>query len=352
MRPGPSLDALAGAVSVGVRVSSMRGGVVLASDIPAWDVRVEATSDRVVPIRVSMTCDPALVPVDAMGPLANMGQRLLIESLVDAGRGVEAVPVGFFQVGSWEEQADGVKVEALDLMQVLVEAPASWPSSPPEGATLRSELRRLVEPVGLPVVFEARDRGIPRTFQWGVKREEAVRDLCESYGLAYGVKADGQLHVWEQPSGARVVAAYSAQDLLVEARRKSRDRVANRWVVAGSPSGDEATKWTAVSTNYTGEYDPRLYGIVTDRREFNAATSADAVREAADTYKRNALNAASVRSFGIVFDPRLELGDDIVCNVVHDDGTRESVTGRVVAIDATLDQADAVMRVDVKELYW
>lgn len=356
MRPGPSTVDLAGAVSVGVEVASHLGRTVLATSMPVWDVKVEATADRVVPSQLTLMADPELVPASPHDALANFGQRLQVTSLVEVAGRLERVPVGWFQISEWEERDDGIQVTARDLFTLVDADRFAWPSSPPAGSTLLSELRRLCEQplqgAGLPVILEASDRAIPRSFQWGVSKSEAVRDLCASYGLAYGVKPDGYLHVWEQPTGARVVAAYTAEDLLGEARRKSVDRVPNRWIVAGSPEGDDKVKWTSVVENFAGDYRPDTYGIVTDRREFNVATSADAVRKAAETYQANALNQAGTRSLGIVFDPRLELGDDITAQITHDDGQVERITGRVVALSATLDKPDALMRVDVKELYW
>lgn len=351
MRPGPSTVDLSGAVAVGARVDVWHGGRCIASDVPCSGVVVEATTSRVVPSQVELTVPRELVPRQAHDPMANYGQRLLVTSLLEVdGRPVE-VNVGWYQVRECDHEG---KVVADDLMQVVVENDMAWPSSPPAGATLASELRRLawgeVQGAGLPVVLEVPDRRIPRTFQWGHKRADAIRDLCSSYGLAYGVKPDGCLHVWDQPLTCRPVVHYSSGDLVVSAQRETRPRVPNRWVVAGSPQGDEATKWTSVTTNYTGEYTPALYGVVTDRREFNAATSFEAVRKAAETYKRNALDAAGKVTLGLALDPRLELGDDVTALVETDDGRVEAVAGRVVAVSMSLDDPGQPMRVDVKEM--
>ena len=62
-------------------------------------------------------------------------------------------------------------------------------------------------------------------------------------------------------------------------------------------------------------------------------------------YENGVLMRAATRGNG-------DLGDDITADITHDDGQVERITGRVVALSATLDQPDALMRVDVKELYW
>lgn len=356
MRPGVSTQALAGPVAVGVRVDSSRGGRVLAGDIPVSSVKVEATAERVVPSMVSFTAPPEFVPRQESDPLANFGQRVMVSSLMEVEGRVEVVPFGSYLITEWEETGDGVSVTAVDLMRLVEDNPLAWPSSPPAGATLSSELKRLAGSVqtggGLAVAFEGRDRPVSRNLQYGTSRSEAIRDLCESNGLLYAVKADGCLHVWDEPDSARPVVVYSARDLLVDAARKSQDRVANQVIVAGSPQGDDAVQWTATRQNFSGEYAPNLYGLVTSRHEFNAAASQESVEKAAQTYLRNAMNTRSVRSLGVAFDPRIELGDDISAWIEHDDGSRETVTGRVVAVSAVLDDPDQLMRIDVKELWW
>lgn len=351
MRPGPSTEALSGAVAVGARVDVWYGPRTIASDIPCSNVVFEATTDRVVPSRVTLDVPVDMVPTQPQDPMSNYGQRIRVVSLLEVNGMPYEVQLGWFLV---RECTGEGRVTADDLMQVLVENDMAWPSSPPAGATLLSELRRLsqfgADGVGLPVVLEVPDRRISRNFQWGFKRADAVRDLCTSQGLAYGVKSDGMLHVWAQPTKCEPAAHYSAADLVVSMSREPRERIPNRWVVAGSPQGDEATKWTAVSTNFQGEYAPALYGVVTDRREFAAATSYEAVVKAADTYKRTALEATGKITLGLAMDPRLELGDDVTALVETDDGHQEAIAGRVVALSMSLDDPGQPMRVDVKEM--
>ena len=239
MRPGPGLAALTGGVAIGGRVDVYRAGRAIATDVPVTDVVYDWTAARVVPGQVTYTAPADWVPVDAMSPLANMGQRTHLWSIVDvAGERVE-VELGWFLHQSWEESDKGVEVTATDLMQVVEDSPASWPSSPPAGATFLSELRRLAQ---MPVTLDDQnDFRIPRTYEWGYSRTEAIRDLCDSYGCGYGVKPDGYLHVWPVRRGAPV-AAYSAEDLLIDAPRKSTERRPNRWLVVGNGQRQQGTE--------------------------------------------------------------------------------------------------------------
>lgn len=348
MRPGPSTRALAGSVAVGARVEVSRGGVVYPVDIPVSDVKHEATVERVVPSQVSFTAVGDWVPEDPHDPLNNFGQRVRVFALLETDEGPYEVEYGTFQIDSWEETDEGISVTAVDLMHTVVEDPAAFPTSPPLGATLASELQRLAG--RLPVVLDRPDVQISREFQWGVDRAEAIRDLCGSYGLAYAVRWDGQLHVWPLSRTCKPVLTYSARDLVLGSRRESRPRIPNQWVVAGTPDGEDGVKWTRTARNFSGHYAPRLYGTVTDRREFASAPSAEAVARAAEAYMWEALSATRVRSVEIAFDPRVEVGDDVQCEIAHDDGRVEHVVGRVVAAVAVLDDPSSRMRLDIKEM--
>lgn len=357
MRPGPSLAALSGPVAVGVRVDVYHGGACIASDIPAWDVKIESTLKRVVPSKLTMRVDPGMVPTAPGDPLNNYGQRLHVTALVDVEGETVRIPYGWYVLTDWEERSGGLDVTGMDLVQTIVDDQAVWPSSPPSGATLASELQRIITSSAsygqtLPVILDAPDRAISANFQWGVKKADNLQDLCDAYGLMYGVKPDGCLHVWAIDYGGDPVEVYTGADLLVGAVRTARERTPNRWIVQGSAQGSSSTKWTAVRENFTGVYAPNLYGIVTERKEFNAATSADAVEKAATSYMRRALAASAARSVQIAADPRLEVGDLILVVIDHEDGTVERVRGRVQAMSIVLDDPGHVMRVDMMEESW
>lgn len=353
MRPGPS--DLRGSVGVGARVSVMRGREVLAVDVPVQDVVVDATRDRVVPIQLTYTAPRDWTPKHALSPLNNFGQRSHLSMVLDVDGTPTTVEIGWFLHTAWEEQDDGVQVTCLDLMQTLVENPLTWPSSPPSGATVLSELRRLCSMdsgTGLPVILESGNASVPRTTQFGTDRAENIKDLCDSYGLDYAVKPDGYLHAWAKRDGRDPVAHYSAVDLgtpgtagvLLSAPRKSQDRRPNRWTVVGG--GDSKRSATVSSTQ--APYEPTAYGIVNARYEMNQAGSQAQVTKAAQTYMRDAVVTSETRSLEIPADPLLELGDVISAET----DTGEMLVGRVTAYSLPVDAPDARMRVDIEALLW
>lgn len=353
MRPGPSTRALAGPVAVGARIDVHLGRTVVALDVPCEDVQIDWSSDRVVPGKLTYECSASWVPTSPASPLNNFGQRSHVVAILETRDGRDEVDLGWWQHQSWEEESSGkVKVEALDLLQVLEQDPMAWPSSPPSGATVLSEAQRLAG--SLPVVLDPGTPNplVPVSTQWGHSRTEAIRDLCRPRGINWGVRADGCLHLWAQSSGSEPVARYTGRDMLIEAPRKSVERRPNRWVVVGSPQQSDdkkpAVKWTGVATASSWPYEPSVYGWVTERKEFNAAASAGAVQKAAATNMATDLAAASKRQVEIAPDPRLEAGDVIA---VHADAG-EVIVGKVVAYSLPVDKAGGQMRVDVEELSW
>jgi hypothetical protein len=350
MRPGPSIDELK-RTGVGARINVVRGGRVLAVDVPVTDVQEDWTASRSVPTQVTFLAPPDWVPKDALDPLNNYGQRVQLISLAETSRGTVETEIGWFQISTWEIQDDGVQVTCLDLLQVLAENDMTWPSSPPSGATLRSELQRLCtirSDFALPVVLDVADRSIPRTFQWGTDRLENVADLCESYGLTYAVKPDGCLHAWSIPDGSSPVAHYTAKDLLIDAPRKAKERIANVYTVVGGQEDDAANRYSASVSNTASPYDPAGYGVVTQRTALDSATSQAQVLTAAQTRMRTALAATETRSLEVVMDPRLEGMDVISC--ITDEG--EPIVGRVTAYSRSHTDPSASMRVDVEVLLW
>lgn len=353
MRPGPSTEALTGPVAVGARIDVHLGRTVVALDVPCEDVQIDWSSDRVVPGKLTYECPASWVPESPASPLNNYGQRSHVVAILETQDGRDEVDLGWWQHQSWEEDTSGkVKVEALDLLQLLEQDPMAWPSSPPRGATVLSEAQRLAGT--LPVVLDpgTPNPRVPESTQWGHSRTEAIRDLCHPRGINWAVKADGCLHLWAQTTARNPVARYTGRDMLIEAPRKSKERRPNRWVTVGSPqqSNDKkpAVKWTGTATAASWPYEPAIYGWVTERKEINSADSRATVHKAALTNMETDLSAASKRSVEIAADPRLEAGDVIA---VHTDAG-EVIVGKVVAYSLPVDKPAGQMRVDMEELAW
>ena len=360
MRPGPTTDQMADPMWVGARVAVMRGRTVLATGVRIWDAVLEGTASRTVPEQLTFKVNNNWLPTYPQAPFNNFGQRVNPTQVLGLPGGVTRMDLGWYQIDAWEEQDDGsVEVTALNLLKRPDESDLTWPTSPPAGATLRSEFQRMAGD-GLPVILDPGvvDRPVPRTTQYGTSRTDNIRDLAAAYSVEYGVKSDGYLHVWMPRTGRDPVAHYTGRDLgkpgrragrLLAAPRVSQDRRPNQWTVVGTQNaGGREQRWSATVRTTTQPFEPDAYGVVTDRREMNIATSQQQVTLAAQTYQRHAMMTVETRSVEIAPDPRLELGD--VISVTTRSG--ETIVGRVAAYSLPLTDHTASMRVDLEVLQW
>ncbi len=63
------------------------------------------------------------------------------------------------------------------------------------------------------VLLDAPDRAVSTSFQWGVKKADNLQDLCDAYGLMYGVKlTDAPTH-YGPSIGGDPVEVYTGADL-------------------------------------------------------------------------------------------------------------------------------------------
>ncbi len=345
MHSGATAKEITLGTSIGTRIDVFLAGRVLHLDVPAADVSLEVQSSRSVPEKLTYTLPRDWVPRFPTDPANSFGQRSQL-TIIQRVRGrTYETPMGLFTHGSktnpgWEETDTGVSITAFGLLQLACDNDFPLPSSPPAGATLKSEAGRLS---GMPVILEGMDDvAISSDLSWGYQRLEALEDLCASNGLAYRVKTDSYLHIWKPKEHAPDVR-YTFKDALLSAPRKGLPRGANIITMIGtSGSGDDSQQWIEIFRAFDGPYDPGTYGSIMERIELQAASRLE-VNEAGKQALRMLRQVKQIRSLSVVLDPRVEIGD--VVNVVTDLG--EHVIGRVVAISATWKTGEQ-MRIDVE----
>lgn len=358
MRPGPPTAALA-RLSWGVVVDVIRGGEVISADLPVEDVKLEWTADRVVPGCLTYSLPLSWAPTHPLAPAHCFGQRSYVTVVCrDETTGREwSTPLGYYLHTGWQETSGAIQVTCLDLMQVLEEDPAAWPSSPPAGSSLSTEMRRLAG--RQPVVLDqgVYDGPVSVSSQWGCSRSEAVTKLAQARGCGIRSGYDGALHVYRLHGAASADVVYEDREtpygpgngllLGVEASPRQEPRRPNRWISVGTiKSGDKEQRWTATRTATQPPFDVGGYGWVTRREEAGGSDSAAAVEAAADTMMREDLASMTTTTIRIVPDPRLEAGDTVV--VIQADGS--TLAGRVRAYSMSMSGGD--MRVDLDVLEW
>ena len=346
MLPGPNLDVLTGSLAVGARVYVQRGKTVTVTDLPVADVVVDATTSRNVRRQISFTTTSDFIPSAPLDRLNNYGHRIHAFQVFQDSTGSQfEVDLGWFLVTDWDENTDAgtMSVQAVDLLQLVEDDVAAWPSSPPKNQRLGAEVQRLAGST-LAVQYTGPNTLVDPELQFQTDRLSNLADLCAAYGLEYRMRPDGFLHVF--PLTSEIVETY-ARDLLLDAPRESADRKPNRWLAVGSKSETKnketvETRWSFEAKATAEPYDS-AYGIVRDRIEVQSATNQSMVTRAANDAMKQAISVIGFRSFEIVPDPRLELGDNAIFNTAHG-----PVVGRDIATSLPVDDPDARMRVDVE----
>lgn len=329
-------------------VTSRRGSVVLAPDVEVESGSLELSSGQQTQERLSFSLSPDWAPTDEWSPFAPYGQvvRLMVHVEPDGGEGF-TVDRGSFLLHEvqWDRgDESAVRVTAYSLLQRLADDDFPFPTSP-DGSSLRREVERLCYPHLVPAL-DCGERELPGGLSWGNRRVEALGKLAELFGLRFYVGADDMLHMVDAQLG-RVVARYTGEDLLLSEQCKASHSTPNRWTaVANKGGGDQSHGGERYSHTVEVDAGPRttsLYGVVHKVLQVQDA-SQDAVVAAADRAMREATSGADDRSFKIVPDYRLDLGD--VVTVAPQDG--EPVTGPVTGLVMDLAGGAQSMRVDVK----
>lgn len=355
MRAGPPTPRLTGALIQTVRIDVVRQGAVIAEDLPAWDVRLEATVGRGVPQRLSYRLPSDWAPrAEVMHPAACYGQHSRVTlRLEDSLTGeVWDTELGDYLHTPATETDGAVEIDARDVAQRLAEDPDPWPSSPPPGATLEREAARLCG--GVPVVVDERvaKRPVARTSQWGHDRLDALLELAEGCGAAVRSTAGGRLLVYPLQRRESADLVYPP-GVIVSAPPPAppASRPPSRWVGTIEIGEGERPRRESVviSREHLVPYAPQAYGRVT--RLVSTAGARTGLAELGSAVAEAAaadMLTGDRRTLTLPLDPRVELGD-IVQAVLPDGST---VTGRVSAYSMALSDPGSLMRLDVDTLLW
>ena len=344
MRPGPHEKLLTGGVAIGVRVAVMRGNQVLATDVPAVSLQLDASASRSVPEKLTYTAPLEWLPRYPLDPLNSYGQRSQVTVIQTIDGVPYETPLGWFTHGSagsigWKETKSGIQVTAFGLLQIPDDDPMPWTSSPPANQRFSREMSRLC---GLPVIMDGiLDPIISRESQWGNSRLEAIEDLAAIYGYDYRVEPDGYLHIFKRADPYTQAAAAFYQNVIIDAPREGIKRRPNHVVVTGEGGTTERKKrYSATASLNTFPYD-EPYGQITEHVKLSSEVTQGEVTRVASDRQRMALFSSQSRSISMIPDPRIELGDLISCQT--QDG--ELITGVVSGYSWSQDQD---MRIDLE----
>ena len=208
------LNALGGSVpDARLTVAAWYDGTLREPELPVsnWSIGWDGADSTLVQGKASITVtDPSgrLAPWGFDEPLSAAGSRLLLTFRC----GVEAVDLALLTISkntpteqwrivgadlTWVSGGASIPVQADDLTMLVQDSPFIAPEAPPAGATVVSEIRRLL--VGLcPVIIDTgiTDTTVPASIVYKTDRLAAVQDLARVVGARYRMSGNGSLEVY------------------------------------------------------------------------------------------------------------------------------------------------------------
>lgn len=361
-----SLDALEGSRPAdSLTVWAWRGDSLVVAEpleVIAWGFEDQAGDNVKVSQRISLTVadpDGSLGAWRLDDPLAVTGARLQIIYRVG---GAGAVNYGMYRLTSNEPdevtefrvideygyvEPDGllephkrwksvtrsvVKLEAVDLTVEPDRDRFEAPESPGMGATVQSEVKRLLDPY-FPVVVDpgVPDMPVSRQLVFDRERLEAVQDLLGRVSARYRMGGDGECHLY--PRATEPAWRVGPSEGLVRVQRKqSFDGLYNRWVVEGKEEGSGNPVRSSVSI----DSGPLKYGGPHGRVPFfysseMITSTAAAVLYAIELRAQFIASLALELSVECVPRPELQAGDRIEVGCPFD-GRLAWIPGEVTSI--------------------
>lgn len=321
------LEALAGSVpDARLTVAAWYDGTLREPELPVstWDIRWDGADNTLVQGKASVTvADPTgrLAPWGFDEPLSAAGSRLLLTFRC----GVEAVDLGSFTVSDnqpteqwrivgpnlqWVSGGASIPVQADELTLEVQDSEFLAPEAPPAGATVISEIRRLLAGI-CPVIIDpgVTDSGVPASIVYKDDRLAAVQDLARAVNARYRMTGNGSLEIYPLTKTAPVwtIEGGDGGALVSINRRQSRKDLINGVI---STSNDPSLEIRALATIQAGplRWDGPLKRKIA--RHNAIATTHEGVQADAHTYLANTATLKTV-SLTVLCKPHpgLQIGD-------------------------------------------
>jgi hypothetical protein len=266
MRSAPDLDPAVfyGSTILRSYADAWYDGESTAEDLPIVGGSIDGDSDADVRHTLTVTVadpDGRLVPRAATDPLAVFGQELKVSMSVLGLGYADATPtgLGWFRIqvarpkerwmrsaGVWRHGGATIELECLDRMQILADYRFIVAEQPPAGATVVSEIRRLVEdlvPIG-EIDGALTDAPVPAGTVYQDDRVSALQALARSIGGNLIVDSEGSLRL-VRPTQYGAIPVWTFQvgeggDIVDYATELTRDGVINAVVATGDADTDHA----------------------------------------------------------------------------------------------------------------
>ena len=347
--PAGLLDALGGSVSDARLVChAWYDGELVRRDLPVekWSLSWDGDDGALVQGKASFTVvdgSGALAPWGWDEPLSAAGSR--VQTVFHcAGRSVD---LGWWLITQnqpnetwrvvgdqlqWVSGGASVPVGAEELTRLAADYRFWAPEAPPAGATVLSEVRRLLAEV-CPVTVGAGvvDQTVPSSMVYKDSRAAHVLDLVRSIGCWYRMTGDGALEVYSQEKSAPVwtIQGKAGGALVTVARSQNRSNILNG---VASTSNDASLEIRRLATISSG---PLRYGgpagwLIQEHTAL--ADTESEVKEDAETYLANKTYAKTLQLDVMCLpNPAVQVGDWVRVAQPIIDGTEFPLDGIVTS---------------------
>lgn len=361
------LNAIAGSVpDARIVCNAWYDGKLVAAKLPVsnWNIRWAGGDQNLIQGKASFTImddTGALAPWGFDEPLSAAGSKLQVSFVC----GSESVDLGWYAVSSnapteqwrtagplaqWVAAGASIPVTADDLTLLVSDSEFIAPETPPPGATVISEVRRLLAGI-CPVTVAAgvADGPVPGSIVYKDQRLAPVFDLVKSINCRYRMDGAGQLEIYPLTKTAPVwtIQGKDGGAMVSVNRTQNRADLINGIL---SNSNDPALEIKALATLNLGplRWDGPLGRKI--NRHNALANTQDGVGQDAQSMLANstAMKTVTLRAV-CTFHPGVQIGDWVRVAQPIINGAEYPLDGVVSSVDAkgSLSGVDA-MALDVE----
>lgn len=350
--PAGLLEALSGStIDAKLACHAWYDGALVKSNLPVakWSLTWDGSDTAVVQGKATLTVvddTGALAPWGWDEPLSAAGSR--IQTVFQSGD--YSVDMGWWPVTrnqpnemwriagqnlQWVSGGASIPVDAEELTRLAADYRFWAPESPPSGASVVSEVRRLMAEIcAVTVAPGVVDQQVPASMVYKDTRGAHVLDLVRSIGCWFRMTGSGALEIYSQARTAPVWTIQGgtnpAGGLVTVARSQQRADILNGVASTSSDSSLEIRKLATVDRGPLRYGGPAGWLI----QEHTALVNTEAgVLADAQTYLNNKTYAKTLKlSVTCLPNPAIQIGDWVRVGQPVIDGTEFPLDGIVTAV--------------------
>lgn len=236
---------------------------------------------------------------------------------------------------AWVAGGHTIQIDADDRTTMVASDNFLVPETPPTGATVFSEIRRVVNAT-MDVIIDSTltDRAVPSTVVYKDSRMDAVQQLADAIGAGLRVTGGGQLSVYNPPTTSGWTVAGGSHDAqLVNATRSSLYSGLYNGVISRNtlPDGREIQGVALQQSGPLAWNGP--HGHIPYPHQANFATDQASIDKDAQTMLNTLIGRrTSSIPFSAILNPAIETGDIATLMLPIFDGSEQPLQGTISGV--------------------